>query len=405
MKTLTVQTMANTEKKTIYFSACGIGLGHVGRIKAFARNFHEDGHKIYFTGYGESMDQLKNDRFTKHRVPEIRFYENPDGSFNSMKTSILGSYLVARFMKQVKSEFNYISKYKPDIVVSDTRYSTVFAAKKYKMAHAPDMPILMITNQLGAILPSPRELGGIKWFENIFSYLNIRIIGMADQVLIQDLPPPYTISTTEYQPPDWLKYRFQYIGFIIRTTPEQLPEREVLREKFSNSEKPLLYAPLAGPIVARKQLMELLINTLKNFDGKVIISMGMFGSNLNKQYGNVHVKGWLDNRFELLKCADLTVARPGLATIGDFLRFGKPSVLIPTINHPEQLYNAQSVKRLGVGDLIEQKDLNERTIRAIINRLLDSGSRIKDSKKMQNVMIENNGLTKVEDIIKSEIGI
>jgi len=397
--------MADTEKKTIYFSACGIGLGHVGRIKVFARNFHEDGHNVYFTGYGESLDQLKNDKFVIHAVPEIRFYENPDGSFNSMKTSILGSYLVARFMRQVKSEFGYISKYKPDIVVCDTRYSTVFAAKKYKMVHAPDMPILIITNQLGAIMPTPRELGGIKWFENVFSYLNIRIIGMADHVLIQDLPPPYTISTTQYQPPEWLKNRFQYIGFISRTTPEQLAEQEVLREKFSNSDKPLLYAPLAGPIVARKQLMQLLINTLKDFDGKVIISMGMFGSNLNKQYGNVHVKGWMENRFELLKCADLTIARPGLATIGDFLRFGTPSVLIPTINHPEQFHNAQSVKRLGVGDFIEQKDLNERSINSMINELLNSKSRKKSSKKMQQVMIENNGFTKVEEIIKTKIGI
>ena len=122
-------------QKTVYFSACGIGLGHVGRLKPFARWLHEDGHKIYFTGYGESLEQLNDDKFTVHAVPEIKFYERPDGSFNSTKTAVLGTYLIARFMKQVKAEYNYIAKYKPDIVVSDTRYSTVFAAKKYKLAY------------------------------------------------------------------------------------------------------------------------------------------------------------------------------------------------------------------------------------------------------------------------------
>jgi UDP:flavonoid glycosyltransferase YjiC (YdhE family) len=391
------------ERKTVYFSACGIGLGHVGRLKPFARRMHNDGHKVYFTGYGDSLDQLKNDEFTVHPVPKITFYENPDGSFNSVKTSVLGLYLTTRFLKQVKTEYNYIFKYKPDIVISDTRYSTVFAAKKYKMAYAPDMPILFITNQLSAILPTPRELSGIAWFENMFSYLNIRIIGMADHVLVQDLPPPYTISTTSYKVPEWLQYRFQYIGFIIRKTPEQLPSRDKLREKYATDDKPLIYAPLAGPIVARKQLMHLLRDALKDFDGKVIITMGMFGSGIDKKYGNVHVKGWLDDRFELLKAADLTIARPGLATIGDFLRFGVPSILVPTLNHPEQLHNAQSMERLGVGRLLEQQDMNEKNMTNMIHQLIENSAVKSATAKMQKIMIKNDGLKKVRSIIESKL--
>jgi uncharacterized protein (TIGR00661 family) len=354
------------KKKTVYFSACGIGLGHVGRLKPFARDMFEEGHKVYFTGYGESLNQIKNDKFTIHAVPDIKFYERPDGSFNSTKTSILSLYLVVRFMSQVKAEYNYIYKYKPDIVVADTRYSTVFAAKKYKMGY-----------QLSAILPTPRELGGIEWFEKISSYLNVRIIGMADHVLVQDLPPPYTISTTTYEVPKWLQYRFQYIGFIIRQTPEALADRKVIRARYGVNDEPLIYAPLAGPIGARKQLMEILKKALKNFEGKVIISMGMYGSDLDEKYGSVHVKSWLEDRFELLKAADLTIARPGLATIGDFLRFGVPSILVPTLN----------------------KSMTE-----MISRLISSPSVKKSSEKMQKIMIKNDGLKKVKSIIASKLG-
>lgn len=394
-----------TNQKTICFSACGIGLGHVGRLKPFAREFHNAGHNIYFTGYGESLDQLNNDNFPVYHVPEIRFYENPDGSFNSNKTSILGAYLMFRFMSQVKMEYNLLLKYKPDIVVSDTSYSAVFSAKKYKMGNAPNMPIVFITNQLSAILPSPRELGGIVWIEKAFSYLNVRIIGMADHVLIQDLPPPYTISTTTYKVPEWLEYRFQYIGFIIRKTPEQLPDREVLRKKYGVDDEPLILAPLGGPIIARKQLMEMLKEALKDFDGKVIISMGMFDNKIDKTYGSVEIKGWLDNRFELLKAADLTIARPGLATIGDFLRFGVPSVLIPTLNHPEQLHNAQSVKRLGVGNYIEQNNFNVKNLSDMIKDTLEDSSIKSSTKKMQKVMIENDGLKKVKNFINEKLGL
>ena len=121
------------KQQTVCFSACGIGLGHVGRLKPFARWLHNDGHKIYFTGYGEALDQLKADKFPVYSIPEINFYENADGSFNSTKTSVLGIYLIARFMRQVKEQYNYILKYKPNLVVSDTSYSAVFAGKKYKL--------------------------------------------------------------------------------------------------------------------------------------------------------------------------------------------------------------------------------------------------------------------------------
>ncbi len=394
-----------TNKKTVYLSACGIGLGHVGRLKPFARWLAKSGHNIYFTGYGEALNQLQEDNFPVHSIPEIKFYENPDGSFNSQKTSVLGSYLILRFMRQVKEHYNYLKKYKPALVVSDTSYSAVFAGKKYKMAFAPDLPIIFITNQLTAILPSPRKVSGISWFENMFSYLNIRIIGMADHVLIQDLPPPYTISTNTYPIPEWLQYRFQFIGFIIRKTPEELPGREALREKFGVSDQPLIFAPLAGPIGARMKLLELLKTALKDFEGKVIVTMGLYNNNINKQYGSVQVIGWMKDRFEVLKAADITIARPGLATIGDFLRFGTPSILIPTINHPEQRYNANSVERLGVGRLLDQQNVNKKGLEQMIQDLLDDTTVKNATSKMQKVMITYDGLKKVKSIIQSKLNI
>ena len=389
--------------KTVYFSACGIGLGHVGRLKPVVRWMHELGYNVSLTGYGYSLDQVRNDKYPIHEVPAIQFYEYPNGSFNSLKTSLLGGYLSLKFMRQAIAEYKLMTKYKPDLMVLDTRYSTLFAAKKYKMGVAPDMPIIFITNQLGAILPTPRQLGGISGLEKSSSYLNIRIIGMANHVLVHDLPPPYTISTTKYQPPDWLKYRFKFIGFIIRNTPDQLPERKLLREKYTDDDKPLIFAPLAGPTVAREELMHLIIKALKKFDGKVIISVGKFGSNLDKKYGNVHVKGWLDDRFEVLKASDLTISRPGLGTLTDFIRFGVPSILVPTINHPEQQHNAESVQRLGAGRLLDQPKLNEKNLMPMVHDILTNKKLKRSTLKMQNVMEKNNGLKNIKKLILSKL--
>lgn len=392
------------DKKTIHFSANGIGLGHVGRLKPFARWLHKEGHKVYFTGYGESLDQLKFDKFNVHRVPEITFLENSDGSFNSIKTALLTFSFSLVFMKQASLEYDYMAKNKPDLVVSDSRYSTLFAAKKYIQGSKPDLPLIFVTNQLKAILPSPNR-GGFSWLEKGSSYLNVRMVCWADPVLIQDLPPPYTISTATYDPPDWLKDKFDYLGFINLKTPEELPDSKLLKEKFGveADDRPLIYAPLAGTIVARKQLMELLKKNLKNFDGKIIISMGMFGKKLDQQFGNVRIISWLDDRFELLKAADITIARPGLATVGDFLRFGKPCLLIPTLNHPEQYQNAESIERLGVGKLLNQRNLNEKNLNKNIQFLINSENVKKSTKKMQNIMKKYNGMKKLKAIILEKL--
>jgi UDP:flavonoid glycosyltransferase YjiC (YdhE family) len=232
---------------------------------------------------------------------------------------------------------------------------------------------------------------------------------MADLVLIQDLPPPYTISTTTYEPPEWLKYRFEYLGFIIQRSPDELPDRKVLREKYFDGNEdesgPLVYAPLAGPITARKQLMELLIEPLKDFQGKVIISMGMYGKKIDKQYGSVHVKNWVEDRFELLKAADLTIARPGLATIGDFLRYGVPSILVPTLNHPEQMHNAQSVERLGVGKLLEQNDITSQKLNENISELMANKDVKASTNRMKKEMIKNDGLKKLKGIILNKLNL
>lgn len=67
---------------------------------------------------------------------------------------------------------------------------------------------------------------------------------------------------------------------------------------------------------------------------------------------------------EIFKLADLIVSRSGINTISELITFRKPAILIPLpfSQRNEQLKNAMLIKKVGLGEIIEQKDLSAQEI-------------------------------------------
>jgi UDP:flavonoid glycosyltransferase YjiC (YdhE family) len=82
-------------------------------------------------------------------VPPVEFAWSTEGGF-SFKYSISNIPLwFTNFPRQIKDEINNIIKYDPDIVVSDTRLSSLVASKIL------NIPSIVILNQVKLLL-SPR---------------------------------------------------------------------------------------------------------------------------------------------------------------------------------------------------------------------------------------------------------
>ena len=71
-----------------------------------------------------------------------------------------------------------------------------------------------------------------------------------------------------------------------------------------------------------------------------------------------------------MKACDLVVSRAGHGTISQSICYGKPSVLIPTPNHTEQLNNASKCVALGTAVVVHQDNLDKRTLLAAIDEIL-----------------------------------
>jgi uncharacterized protein (TIGR00661 family) len=81
--------------------------------------------------------------------------------------------------------------------------------------------------------------------------------------------------------------------------------------------------------------------------------------------GNLTIYDWVDDQYELLKAADVVICRAGHGMMMKAMTLGKPMMLIPIPDHTEQYGNARRACKLGLAELVPQKEVTT-------ERLLDA---------------------------------
>jgi UDP:flavonoid glycosyltransferase YjiC (YdhE family) len=185
--------------------------------------------------------------------------------------------------------------------------------------------------------------------------------------------------------------------------PNSLPTEKELRKKLRLSmDKPIIFAPISGPVKEKAFLIGILRKILLEFpeDYEVVISLGYPNiDNKPVKHGNVTIYEWVPNRFEYLKACDLAVGRAGHGTITQCMSYGKPMILVPTPSHTEQLSNARHAENLGVAKTIQQEELSREKLLKSVQQLLES----KVSERLKEVQEETLKYDGLESAVESII--
>jgi len=350
----------------VYFAPCGIGLGHVGRCIPVAKLMRERGAQILFSTYLDGVRFARHEGFSVSEVPPVGFALEPDATINFKKTAFFASLTV---LKQVNAEIELIKAFKPDVVVSDSRVSTLIAAELL------GIPKLCILNQFRIVVPDEKPLHRVaKLFELGVLALVGKIWTSGARVLIPDFLPPYTVSIRNLRMPKSYKENVRLIGPILPVLPYKLPSREKLRKKLQLSEdKPVIFVPVSGPELERAHFARLLQKIFFKFsaDYQVVMSLGLPNTSPEpKRYRGLTMFSWVAERFEYLKACDLVIARAGHETVVQSICYGKPMILVPPPSHTEQFNNASKAVELGLAEMIEQNALSRQTLLPTVERML-----------------------------------
>jgi uncharacterized protein (TIGR00661 family) len=93
---------------------------------------------------------------------------------------------------------------------------------------------------------------------------------------------------------------------------------------------------------------------------------------------------WVEDRFELLNACDLVVSRGGHETMMQSICFGKPAIIIPVQNHPEQYGNARRAQKLGVARAVHQRDVSLETLLVLVKEILGDRSFVSHLKELND---------------------
>jgi uncharacterized protein (TIGR00661 family) len=366
-----------------------LGLGHVSRIIPLGRKLQEKGHELFFFSGGKAYALLQKEFSNVYPCTPVAWYENASGIVAS--ASLLNILFPLPLLNSEKNRFEIksstametvhryydlrrnIRKIKPDLIVADGDLHAL------RMAARWHFPAVYIANLI-------RPSFGFSAFLNPGERFIERYVKTCAKIIIPDNPPPYTVC--EYDLGDLdsigISEKTEFAGSFLDTTYTQGLEEHV-------------FAPISGPYGTRAKLTQMIIPVLEKLETKSIISLGTPGKKTTAKKGNCEIHAWLSTqeREEAMKNAKLIVFSGGHRTCFETIKYGKPSICIPT--QPEQMGNAAKLQRLNCS--ISVKNTHE--LRAAVQKIEAESQRFR-----RNVMALNafsskfNGVKRAVEIIE-----
>jgi UDP:flavonoid glycosyltransferase YjiC (YdhE family) len=374
----------------VYFAPCGIGLGHVGRCIPIARKLQNAG--IVFSTYREGINYVKQEGFSLIEAPPIGFQVKPDGSVDFRQTAVNPGPFFASFtlLKQVGSEVKTIERFKPDVIVSDSRISPLVAGRIL------GIPRICILNEFQLITPRRTHYLRLAKLADSFA---LAILGKmwtsGNTVLIPDFPKPYTICEGNLNIPKSFRKSVKLIGPILPKHPGELPTKEELRRKLKLPlDKRVMFVPISGPTLEKAFVTGVLRRILLEFpeEYEIVVSYGYPSADSKPmRHGNVTIYKWVPNRFEYLKACDVVIGRAGHGTITQCMCYGRPVILVPTPNHTEQLTNARQAQKLGAAQIVLQDWLTKERLLEKVRQCLQEET-VERLVQIQEEALKHNGL-------------
>lgn len=389
--------------KKAYFTPYGVGLGHASRLIMVANNLQSSKVEIRFSSFGEAVMYISIHGYECVRVPAVEFAWNVKGEF-SIKYSIANlPKWFTNFSRQVNNEVQNMIKYQPDIIVSDSRLSSLITAKFL------GLPAIVILNQVKLLLsPRLREFKVARLFEKINGEILGTMWTLADKILIPDLPPPYTIAGHNVWDTSTIARKLEYIGFTA-------PKLCVTQEKLSkvahylglDRSKPIVFIHVSGPMETRMPIIRIAVEACKSLRQEIqyIISEGRPNGNVEpkKLSGVGWYYEWCPVRDEIFAMSDLLVLRGGHVAISQAIQFGKPVVTIPIENHGEQLGNSEKIAEIGAGIMLKTKHLKANHVTHAINDILDDPEYQKKAYELMKLTEKLDGINNIVNIVRSYI--
>ncbi len=394
----------STRRPLIYLAPCGIGLGHTGRLITVAKKLRDMGATCFFSTNGDAVQFVKAHNFPVAEGPAILYSELPDGAPDFVTTTTRPISHIFALLKQIHREIQLIKRFNPDVIVSDSRLSTVIASWLL------GRPCLLVLQQLKIIIPHITKLSKIrKILKKLLEYGLVACLSVvwrrSKKIYVPDFPYPFTIAKSQMLVYSSFYNRVEFIGPMIDITPEMLFENSsdlAIKRSYSLDNRPLIYCGLSGTLGEKKVITEKLKKIFQSFPKEFQVFMTIGSKNSKPIISeNVKIYGWIEKRTPLYRMCDLVIHRGGHNTTSECIYFGKSMIIIPAPAHTEKIDNAHSINDLGIGLVIYQSHVSKKSLLKAINTILTTPSFGNKAKAIRKQALKFNAVQTIIEHIFS----
>ncbi|HEV2226722.1 MAG TPA: glycosyltransferase [Nitrososphaerales archaeon] len=351
----------------VYIGCFGSGLGHASRMLEVAKELRSRNALVEFSSSGEVASLIRGHGYPCNDLPlaDVRYSET--GAFLLKETLIAYPTILARTYRQLGEEIANIERFGPDVVLSDSALPTVLAAKILRV------PAYTVLNQLNLTSSHGNKRFLSRLLSVGISAATGKLWEFSDEVLLPDLPPPYTISEKNLWGSNVEKTR--YVGFLA---PSEGGEPDNAAAEFINDKRPKIFWQVSGPPKTRSSFLKIALEFSEAMAAKYsfVVSGGdPTASTVPTRFRGGWYYGWCGIAEFYFRACDLVVSRAGHGTIGQAILWSKPSLLVPIPRQPEQEGNAEKAAKLGVSIWHHQEELTEEVLEESFSALLNGSYR------------------------------
>ena len=394
----------------VYLSACGMGVGHIVRCELIGEALTARGSDVIYSTYSDGEQYADRRRMPRISTVPLSLCMDADGAVDFKRTAAThpgffrGIWLIIR---QIVAEIRNIQACRPDVVVSDSRVSSVLASKLLRV------PTVLVLNQYSIFLSKRSNQSKESVMDRVFFlvantvWVFVRIIigefwSLADRIVIPDLPPPNTLSLQNLLFPSRHRHKVDFVGPLVRVPSCQREDTVLSRRELGLSQdKPLVFVPVSMPHPVRASFIRTFEGVLSEMrEYEIVLSRCIVGeTSPPTRNGNLLVYDWIDDPSEFFSACDVVVCRAGHGTIMAAILAGKPMVIVPIPNHPEQIRNSMRASALGVARVLPQSELDSQRLRSAIEEVLEDKGFAKRASEIQEAACHLDGLQSTLDVI------
>jgi UDP-N-acetylglucosamine:LPS N-acetylglucosamine transferase len=338
-------------KKRILYVSGSIGMGHVTRDLAIARQLREQYPEVELSWLAAHPATIPLKEAVERLLPEADMYANDSVPAEKaargfgMDIMKYASKTRREWIHNVKIFRQIIRKEKFDLVIGDETYE-IGIAMSMKLVRLK-VPFVMIYDFFGldSVTDSPIEKLGVYTWNWIWAKTDRKLLsGQKNLALfageLEDVPdtglgfllPNRRIHAEKY---------YKFTGYVLPFEPADYADRAGIRRRLGYGEEPLVVCSIGGTAIG-KGLLELcgraypIIKRKVPYLHMVLICGPRLSVDSLKIPDGVEVKGYVPALYEHFVASDLAIVQAGGTTTLELTALRRPFLYFPLALHCEQ---------------------------------------------------------------------